>query len=223
MKESEQSGGLYACELRQILAEHGLQLTDLEDRVDLDPSTVERLHLSLSDPLLLPVLNPLEQELLVSGLLLTAGEQRRLLAALLGTVIQRLLQDQLGPASAQDCMAHIYPCLLTASARADLDTLGVPERTPDHESREDWTWKAIWDMVDSAETAWQESNGRGLSVCEQQRHLYTARAWLEEALAELTGLQEVGQKSSAWRTCQKRVSKDLKAVNGHLRRLESRL
>jgi hypothetical protein len=221
MRESEQSGSLYARELEQILAEHGLQLADLVDRAGLEAATVERLHLALTDSLLLPVLSPQEQELLVTGLLLTADEQRRLLAALLGTAIQRLLQDQLGLAWAQQVSAQIYPCLLTASSQADLDTLGVPERTPDHGSREDQTWQAIWGALDSAALAWQTSNGRGLSRRERLRHLQTARAWLEEALADLAGLRTAGQTSPVWRTCQSRASQDLKAVNRSLRHLES--
>ena len=42
MTDSEQSGNFYARELVQILAEHGLELADLVDRVGLDPSTVQR-------------------------------------------------------------------------------------------------------------------------------------------------------------------------------------
>lgn len=221
MIDSEQSGNLYARELAQILAEHGLELDDLVDRVGLDPSTVQRLRLSLTNLLLSPVLSPQEQELLVTGLLFNATEQRRLLAALMATAIQRLLKDQLGLTCAHQFTTRAYPFLLTASLQADLDTLGAPDRTPDHGSREDQTWWAIWEAIESAALAFQMSHGRGLPRGERVRQLREARAWLEEAMADLESLDAASKVSPIWRTCHNKASKDLKAVTRYLRQLET--
>ncbi len=222
MTDSAQSGSLYARELVQILAEHGLELADLVDRVGLDSATVERLRLSLTNPLISPVLSPNEQEFLVTGLLLNATEQRRLLAALMATVIRRLLKDQLGLASAHQFIAQAYPFLLTASLQADLDTLGAPDRISDHDSLEDQTWQTIWDAIESAVLALQMSYGRGLSRSERMHHLREAQAWLEEAMTELERLHAASKASPIWRACHNKASKELKAVSRRLRQLETK-
>ncbi|HVU67998.1 MAG TPA: hypothetical protein VHD63_12745 [Ktedonobacteraceae bacterium] len=222
MTDSEQSGNLYARELVQILAEHGLKLADLVKRVNLDPATVERLHLSLTDPRLTPVLTPEEQEGLVTGLFFNATEQRRLLAALMATAIQRLLKDQLGLTSAHQFAEQAYPFLLAASLQADLETLGEGERIADHGSREDQTWQAIWDAIEAAALASRISHGRGLSSGEQQRHLREAQGRLEEAMADLERLKATRGTAPTWQTCHKKASQDLRVVTRRLRQLETR-
>ena len=222
MIDSEQSGSFYARELVQILAEHGLSLADLVNRVGLDPLMVERLRLSLTNPLLSPVFSLDEQETLVTGLLLNATEQRRLLAALMATAIQRLLKDQLGLPGAHQFTEQAYPFLLAASLQADLETLGVRDRTPDHGSREDQIWSAIWDAIESAALAFQMSQGRGLSRSERVRCLREAREWLEEAMADLESLNEAGKESPIWRACYNKASKDFKTVTRYLRQLETK-
>lgn len=223
MTDSDQPGNPYARELVQILAEHGLNLADLATpRVGLDPATVERLRLSLTNSRLFPVLGPDEQELLVAGLLLNATEQRRLLAALLATAIQRLLKDQIGLVGAHQFIAQTYSFLLTASLQADLDTLGSRDRTQDHGPLEDQTWRTIWDAIESAALSLQMSNGRGLSYSERVRYLYEARTRLEEAMADMESLNADGRASPIWHTCHHEASKTLKAVTRNLRQLESK-
>src|SRR2546430_1826891 len=115
MTNSEQSENLFARELAQILAVHGLQLEQLADLVDIDPATIQRLQKSLHSSTFSPVLSPDEMKLLVATLLINSTEQGRLKAALLATAIKRLLKDQLGLDYARQITEQIYPLLLNAS------------------------------------------------------------------------------------------------------------
>jgi hypothetical protein len=158
----------------------------------------------------------------VTGLLLNATEQRRLLAALMATAIQHLLRDQLGQATAQQFIAQTYPSLLTASLQANLDVLGAPDRISDHDAQEDQTWQSIWDTIDSAKLAFQVSNGRGLSSRERIHHLREAQARLEDAIVDLEHLSKTSKAAPIWRTCHSRANTDLKAVLKRLRQVETK-
>jgi hypothetical protein len=219
---SEQDENLFARELVQILAAHGLKLEQLADLVDIQPISIQRLQKSLSDPAFAPILSPDELELLVSALLITGTEQRRLKAALLATAIQRLLKSQLGLSSARQIVGQIYPLLLDTSMKVDLEFLGAEERG-DHDASEDveadMAWSAIWEAMDAADLALQLSNGL-VSYSEQRRKVQEARSHLEEALAELEGLNKAIRSLPIWRTSHQRASKELKAVDSRLKALE---
>lgn len=220
MTDAEQPDTLFVRELVQILAAHGLKLDQLVERVGLEEATVERFQIALANPLLDPVLSLDEQDLLVRSLLLNATEQGRLQAALLATALKCLLKNQLGLDYARQITAQVYPLLLTASLQAVQGTLGDTTRTSDHDSREDRTWAAIWEAMDSAGLAMQLS--RGFSKAEQMRRLREACAYLEEALEALDGLDGSLKSLLTWRTCHKKASKDLKAAHRRLRLLETK-
>jgi hypothetical protein len=223
MTNSEQGENLFARELVRVLAAHGLELEQLADLVDIQLTSIQRLQKSLYDPTFAPILSPDELESLVSTLLITATEQQRLKAALLATAIKHLLKSQLGLSSARQITEQIYPLLLDTSLKVDLEILGDVERGPDHDASEDveadMTWRAIWEAMDAADLALQLSNGLS-SYSEQRRKVQEARSHLEEALAELEGLNKAIKSLPIWRTCHQRASKELKAVIRRLRALE---
>ena len=219
MTSSEQSENLFARELVQILAAHGLQLEQLADLVDIEPATIQRLQRSLHSSNISPVLSPDEMGLLVTSLLINSTEQGHLKAAILATAIKRLLKDQLGLDYARQITEQIYPLLLDASLHADLGILGDENREPGHDASEDietdMTWVAIGEAMDAAELALQLSNG--LSSAEQGRKIKEALSLLEEALTELEGMDKAIKSLPVWRTRHQMVSKKHKAVSKRLR------
>jgi hypothetical protein len=219
MADSEQSENLFAQELVQILAEHGLELAQLAN-VGIEATTIERLESSLHNSQFSPVLSPDEMELLVTGLLIDATEQGRLKAALLAMAVRRLLKDQLGPTYASQITSKIYDLVLDASLKADLGTLGDSVRGQGYDSREDRTWAVIWEAMDAADMALGLS--RGISKAVQMSNLREARSRLEEALEALDSLKDAMGSSPTWLTNYKKASKDLKTVNRRLRLLETK-
>lgn len=222
MTNSEQSENPFARELVRILATYGLQLEQLADLMDIQPATLQRLRRSLHDPTFSPVLSPDEMELLVTTLLMSSEDQGCLKAALLATALKRLLKDQLGLAYARQITEQLYPLLLDASLQADLGTLGEEEREQDHDASEDVeadiTWAIIWEAMDAADLALQLSRGL-TSYAEQVRKIREALSRLEEALAELEGLDKAIKSLPIWRTWHQRASKGHKAAIKSLRAL----
>ncbi len=222
MTNVEQGENIFARELVQVLAAHGIELEQLADLVDIQLASIQRLQKSLADPTFAPILSPDELGSLVSGLLITGKEQQRLKAALLATAIKGLLKSQLGLPSASQITEKIYPLLLDSSLKVDLEILGNVDRG-DHDASEDveadMAWEVIWEAMDAADLALQFSNGL-IPYSEQRRKLQEARRYLEEALAELEGLNKAIKSLPLWRTCYQRASKELKAVSRRLRTLE---
>jgi hypothetical protein len=222
MTDSEQSENLFARELVQVLAEHGLKLERLAELVDIQPATIQRLQKSLNNPRFSPVLSPDELELLETTLLLNATEQGRLQAALLATALKRLLKDQLGLASARQITEQIYPDLLNAFLHADLRTQREEKRGQDHDSNEDTeadiTWAVIWEAMDAANLAMQLSRGLS-STTEKIRKVQEARLHLDEALGELESLDGAIKSLPIWQTWYQKAKSDHKAVVRRLRAL----
>src|SRR5262245_59913771 len=99
-RTSDQRWSLFACELDDILNDHGLRLGHLDNRKDAvgvplaHREMVRRLQHSLHMPTALPVLNPEQLDAVIQSIPFTHEEQDRLHAALLATAIQRLLVDR---------------------------------------------------------------------------------------------------------------------------------
>lgn len=218
ISNSEPLNNLFVRELAQILKAHGLELAALGERVGLDEATVARLQMALNNPLLSPVLNPDELDLLVRGLLLDTSEQGCLQAALRATELMHLLEDRLGSSYTRQITALVYPLLLTASKQAVQGTLDEQERASDHDSREDRTWTPIWEAMNFAALAMQKGQGRPAAV--QIRGLREACAYLQEALDELDGLPASLKSLSVWRACHNKARKDLKAATRRLGQME---
>lgn len=218
MSEPQPSDNVFARELALILDERGLQWSQLEEMVGLDSTTVERLEqaLRLSQS---TVLSLDDMELLDKALLLNASEQGRLKGALLVMELKRTLHDQLHPAYVRQIIEQIFPLLVEAAIKTDLDTLQKSVRG-DHDAREDTTWSAIWQMLDAADLAMQLS--RGLSEEEQKRRLREARMYLEGALERLEKLPGGARSLRIWQTCQQKASKNLKTANRRLQSFEKK-
>ncbi|WP_126600456.1 hypothetical protein [Dictyobacter aurantiacus] len=219
---SKQPENLFAHELVHILAAHDLDMTQLTDLAGIPSVAVQRIQQSLHDPTFSPVLNLDEMEAMVTTLFISATEQDRLRAALLGTAIKNLLKQQLGSTYARQLTAQIYPLLLDAFLHADPVTLGDTVRGQDHEANEDLetdsAWFAIMEAMDAADLALQLSRGQ-TSYTEQVHRLKEARMLLDEALAESEDLDEVIQSLPLWRTWRQRIQSERTAVGKRLRAL----
>lgn len=96
---------LFARELEDILAEHNVRLSQLDDEKDqfgaplVHREKVRRLQRSLRVPAF-TTLNPQELQRIIDTLQLTDEERTRLTAALLATSVQVMLTDRIDPSTA---------------------------------------------------------------------------------------------------------------------------
>lgn len=113
---------IFARELEDVLANHGLQLSELDDqRIVLHPEKVRRLKRSLSSPTHLTTLNPDEMDRLISKLRLSYVEQKQLHAALLATAVEMILMDRIDNETAYMASNDVFR-ILFASMKAQPDT-----------------------------------------------------------------------------------------------------
>jgi hypothetical protein len=113
---------IFARELEDIMAAHGLRLSQLDDRgIVLHRQKVWRLQQSLRSPSHLTTLNPAEMGRLANMLQLTELEQTRLRAALLATAVEMTLLDRIDAETALMASNDVFSILFeTMRARPDM-------------------------------------------------------------------------------------------------------
>src|SRR5947209_15318140 len=116
---------LFARELEDILINHGLRLSQLDDRVSIHREKVRRLQRSLRVPKSFPTLNPDEMDMLVETCLLTEDEVLRLRAAIIAASIEALLMDRINQDDALKAAEQILPVIEAALREYADETTGI--------------------------------------------------------------------------------------------------
>jgi hypothetical protein len=194
---------IFARELENILAAHGLRLSQLDDRgIVLHREKVRRLQQSLRSPGHLTTLNPEEMGRLTEIVQLTDLEQTRLRAALLATAVEMTLLDRVDPQTALMASDDVFNILFAAmKAQPDMVmTTGVKGGAMIDESNTgaDTGYIQALDLIDRATLAVHVSRN-AVSLQAQVAHARDAFDVFTRSLQLLLQCQVPHHESEDWR------------------------
>jgi hypothetical protein len=116
---------IFACELEDILADHGLRLSQLDDRTFIHREKVRRLRKSLERPKSFPVLNPDEMDEVISAIALDGYEVLRLRAAIVAASIQEMLVERIDADNALIAVEQMFPTIMMAMEQHQDEGRGI--------------------------------------------------------------------------------------------------
>lgn len=194
---------IFARELEGILAEHGLRLSQLDDRGIVDHrEKVRRLQRSLKSPSHLATLNPIEIERLITELNLSDLEQQRLRASLLATAVEMTLLDRVEAQVALMAADDVFNILFAAMrARPEMTVAsGVKAGafTDENEVIGDEQFMLALDWLDLGYVALL-SGKYAFSLRARRVRAYEAAGAFAQALQALRNCQSPSQESEEWR------------------------
>jgi hypothetical protein len=105
---------IFARELEDILADHGLRLGQLDDRAFIHREKVRRLRKSLERSKSFPVLNPTEMDEVIDSIQLDNYEVLRLRSAIIAASIQEMLFERIDAENAYIAVEQIFPTIMMA-------------------------------------------------------------------------------------------------------------
>ena len=195
---------IFARELEDILADHGLRLGQLDDRAFIHREKVRRLRKSLERPKSFPVLNPDEMDEVIAVVPLNDYEVLRLRAAILSAAIQETLVERIDPEDAFIAAEQIFPTIMMAMHRRSDETVGLArmrgESTSfDEEGEIDEVSEPALVALDRATKALHLGRD-AQSDAERREQLQRAIAGFEAALRTFIAAPEATRDSAAWRT-----------------------
>jgi hypothetical protein len=194
---------IFARELEDVLATRRLRLSHLDDRgIVQHREKVRRLQLSLKSPKHLTTLNPDEMERLITVMQLTDIEQKRLLAALLATAVERTLMDRVDPQIALMAADEVFNILFTVmKAQPDMIvTTGVKASamTDEQDTFGDALFREALDQIDRATLSLHISR-HATSLPAQNMYAHEAFAAFIHSLELLQRSQLPRAESEEWR------------------------
>ncbi len=195
---------IFARELEDILADHGLRLGQLDDRAFIHREKVRRLRKSLERPRSFPVLNPDEMDEVIAVVPLNDYEVLRLRAAILTAAIQETLVERIDPEDAFIAAEQIFPTIMMAMHRRSDETVGLARMrgegtSVDEEGEIDEVSEPALVALDRATKALHLGRD-AQSDAERREQLQRAIAGFEAALGTFIAAQEATRDSAAWRT-----------------------
>lgn len=195
---------IFARELEDILADHGLRLGQLDDRAFIHREKVRRLRKSLERPKSFPVLNPDEMDEVIAVVPLNDYEVLRLRAAILTAAIQETLVERIDPEDAFIAAEQIFPTIMMAMHRRSDETVGLARMrgegtSVDEEGEIDEVSEPALVALDRATKALHLGRD-AQSDAERREQLQRAIAGFEAALRTFIAAPEATRDSAAWRT-----------------------
>lgn len=195
---------IFARELEDILADHGLRLGQLDDRAFIHREKVRRLRKSLERPKSFPVLNPDEMDEVIAVVPLNDYEVLRLRAAILTAAIQETLVERIDPEDASIAAEQIFPTIMMAMHRRSDETVGLARMrgegtSVDEEGEIDEVSEPALVALDRATKALHLGRD-AQSDAERREQLQRAIAGFEVALRTFIAAPEATRDSAAWRT-----------------------
>jgi hypothetical protein len=216
---------IFARELEDVLADHGLRLSQLDDRAFIHREKVRRLRKSLKSSKSFPVLNPTEMDEAQVSIPLDDYEVLRLRSAIIAASIQEMLVERINPENAYVAVEQIFPTIMMAMENyKDVarglstmrnDTPGAPEETEGEQALE----PALL-AIDRATKALHLGRD-GATRPERLERLQQAAKGFESAQMLLSALADQIKSSEEWHFWSAEVQKGLVVVNQHLQELEA--
>ncbi|MFL5588392.1 MAG: hypothetical protein ACJ8DI_12140 [Ktedonobacteraceae bacterium] len=196
---------IFARELEDILADHGLRLGQLDDRAFIHREKVRRLRKSLERPKCFPVLNPDEMDEVIAAVPLNDYEVLRLRAAILTAAIQETLVERIDPEDAFIAAEQIFPTIMMAMHRRSDETVGLARMrgestSGDEEGEIDEVPELALVALDRATKALHLGCDEQSDAAERREQLQRARAGFEAALVAFVAAPEAARDSAAWRS-----------------------
>ena len=194
---------IFARELEDILADHGLRLGQLDDRAFIHREKVRRLRKSLERPKSFPVLNPDEMDEVIAAASLDDYEVLRLRAAILTAAIQETLVERIDPEDAFIAAEQIFPTIMMAMHRRSDETVGLARMrgestSVDEEGEVDEVPEPALVALDRATKALHLGLDAPQSDAERREQLRRAKASFEAALDSFIAAPEATRDSPAW-------------------------
>jgi hypothetical protein len=214
---------IFARELEDILADHGLRLGQLDDRAFIHREKVRRLRKSLERPKSFPVLNPEEMDEIIAVVPLNDYEVLRLRAAILTAAIQETLVERINPEDAFIATEQIFPTIMMAMHRQSDETTGLArmrgESTGvDEDGEIDEVPEEALVALDRATKALHLSRDAQTDV-ERREQLRRAIAGFEAALDTFIAAAEATRDSAAWHAWHAEAQQGLSIAGQSLRAL----
>jgi hypothetical protein len=214
---------IFARELEDILANYGLKLSHLDDRVGIHREKVRRLRASLERPKSFPVLNTEEMEWLASVLGLSEDEILRLRAAILTTAIEAMLMDRISVDDALLAAEQIFPIIFDTMYQYSGGVSGlalVKGRATNmpEENEIDAVLEPALTAIDRATIALHLSRDV-ISSLERSQRAHQARQDFKTALIELAEIEEHIKATDAWYVWHDEAQKGLESANERIAEL----
>ncbi len=214
---------IFARELEDILADHGLRLSQLDDRAFIHREKVRRLRKSLERPKSFPVLNPAEMDEIVDAIGLDSYEVLRLRSAIIAASIQEMLVERIDAENAYIAVEQIFPTIMMAMENHKDETSGLSTTRGDSQlSREEEEGEQALELalvaIDCATKALHLSRD-GETRAERIERLQQAAKSFEKArilLSTFEDLVETSEEGKFWFT---EVQKGMSFVNQFLKEL----
>lgn len=216
--QSIQHWNLFAHELVDILAVRGIALEHLQDHITILPDKVRRLCQSLNEPASFLVLNEDEIDQLTRFCGLSSSEHTRLHAAILTTMVEKLLMNCIDQEDALLAAKTILPMILQGLQKQNTDTT---KRGSIHFSEGDEIDLALemaLKAFEDGELALHLSHRMDLHS-ERAELARLARQKYKQALAELNTVEEDIHAMQDWHNWYAEAQQGLKAANARLEEL----
>ncbi len=214
---------IFARELEDILADHGLRLSQLDDRAFIHREKVRRLRKSLERPKSFPVLNPAEMDEVIDVIRLDSYEVLRLRSAIIAASIQEMLVERIDAENAYIAVEQIFPTIMMAMESYKDETRGLSNMRNDtpvlrEETKAEQALEPALLAIDRATKALHLGRD-GETRSERLERLQQAATGFETAQTLLSKLEDQIKVSEEWRFWFTEVQNGLAIVNEHLKEL----
>jgi hypothetical protein len=210
---------IFACELEDILADHGLRLSQLDDRAFIHREKVRRLRKSLERPKSFPVLNPAEMDEVIAAIGLDAYEVLRLRAAIMAASIQEMLVERIDAENALIAVEQIFPTIMAAMEQHQYEARGIAamrgggdSSASEKETEVEQALEGPLTIFDRATKVFHLSRSCETEV-ERLDRLQQAATGFETVLTLLTELDERVKLTDEWHFWHEEVQKSLSGLS----------
>ncbi len=205
--QSQMNGwNIFARELQNLLRKYNLNVSQLDERVGINPEKVRRLSQSLHTPKSFPVLNVTEMELLRNTLNLPQADMMHLRAAILTTSIEKTLMDYIDQDDARHAANQLFPTILDAleeQYERSQDRLGGTrgDTGVQDDDDSDHVFASVNEALDEADRALGMSDVTS-NPKRKKQFAQSAHDAYEDALQQLNQLSRDFKRLPAWKDLQ---------------------
>jgi hypothetical protein len=219
---SQRRWNIFAFELKKLLNQHGMELSQLDDRMAIHRETVRRLQRSLYQPPTLPVLNREETQLVIDSVPLDDDEAAWLRAAALTTAIQRMLCDRIhqdeARLAAEQILPIIHDSLITHTGRKGLGNIRGGDIDPVEDSDIDMLIETALDALDRG-TEMLQLSYEVRSPSDSVKKTLQASQCFQEAIDELQYADRGIRQLPSWKHWYSRAQQGMKMVRDRQKEL----
>lgn len=209
---SQKHWNIFALELKKLLNRHGMELSQLDDRMGIHRETVRRLQRSLNIPPALPVLNGEETQHIIDFLQLDDAEATQIRAAALATAIQRMLCDRIHPddarLAAEQILPIIHDSIIKHAGRTGLGNLRSGDIDLVENADIDVLIELALDALDRG-TEMLELSHENLSHSDAIKKTLQAYRCFQEAVDELQTVERSIRQLPSWKNWYNRAQEGL--------------